>query len=170
MMKILIAYASRHGSTREIAQVLAQELRVCGHSVAVRTVGEVERLDGYEAAVIGSAVYLSNWLPEARRFVTEHDQQLARIPVWLFSSGPLGSDDPQPTGDPAHLDDLVHMIRAQSHRVLVGKMDRSGLGPAERLVARVVKAPEGDFRDWDVIRAWAREIALALPALTVSAH
>src|SRR5947209_2765614 len=101
-MKILIASASRHGSTREIAQALARELRACGHSVAVRAVNEVQSLDGYEAAIVGSAVYMGNWLPEARRFVGEYREQLARIPVWLFSSGPLGTDGPQPANDPAH--------------------------------------------------------------------
>jgi menaquinone-dependent protoporphyrinogen oxidase len=168
-MKMLVTCASRHGSTREIARALAQELRACGHSVAVREVDEVGSLDRYEAVIVGSAVYMGNWLPEARRFVEEHHEQLARVPVWLFSSGPLGTDDPQPTGAPAHLDELMKATQAHGHRVFVGKLDRSGLGPGEQLLARVVRAPEGDFRDWDDIRAWAREIAIALPALAISA-
>jgi menaquinone-dependent protoporphyrinogen oxidase len=168
-MKILIAFASRHGSTREIAQELAQELRVAGHSVRVRPIDEVTDIEQYDAAIIGSAVYMGNWLPEARRFVDEHRAHLAGMPIWLFSSGPLGADDPQPKGDPAHIDALMQATQAHGHRVFIGKLDRSGLGPAERLLARVVKAPKGDFRDWDAIRAWAREIAMALPALAISA-
>lgn len=168
-MKILIAFASRHGSTQEIAQEIAQELRVAGHSVRVRPTDEVTDIEQYDAAIIGSAVYMGTWLPESRRFVDEHRAQLAHIPIWLFSSGPLGADDPQPTGDPAHLDTLMQATQARGHRVFVGKLDRRDLGPAERLLARVVKAPEGDFRDWDTVRDWAREIAATLPTLVASA-
>jgi menaquinone-dependent protoporphyrinogen oxidase len=167
-MKVLVAFASRHGSTGEIANALAQELRVSGHSVTVRSVDAVKEVDTYEAAVIGSAVYMGNWLPEARRFVEENRDTLAKIPVWLFSSGPLGTDDAQPHNDPAHLDAMMQATRARGHRLFIGKLDRSSLGLGERLVAKVVKAPEGDFRDWAAIRAWAREIAMAVPALAAS--
>jgi menaquinone-dependent protoporphyrinogen oxidase len=167
-MKILVAFASRHGSTSEIADALAQELRVAGHSVAVRQADEVKELGGYEAAVIGSALYMGNWLPEARRFVEEHRERLATVPVWLFSSGPLGTGDPQPNGDPAHLDAMMRATHARGHRVFVGKLNPGDLGFGERLMAKVVKAPEGDFRDWDDIRAWAREIAAAAPAPAAS--
>jgi menaquinone-dependent protoporphyrinogen oxidase len=164
-MKILVAFASRHGSTSEIADALAQELRVAGHSVAVRQADEVKELGGYEAAVIGSALYMGDWLPEARRFVEDNRETLATIPVWLFSSGPLGPDDPQPHSDPAHLDAMMRATGARGHRLFIGKLDRSSLGFGERLIAKVVKAPEGDFRDWEAIRSWAREIAMAVPTL-----
>jgi menaquinone-dependent protoporphyrinogen oxidase len=167
-MKTLIAFASRHGSTREIAEALARELRICGRSVAVRPVEEVKDLAQYEAVVIGSAVYMGNWLPEARRFVEEHRERLATVPVWLFSSGPLGTGDPQPNGDPAHLDAMMRATHARGHRVFVGKLNPGDLGFGERLMAKVVKAPEGDFRDWDAIRAWAREIATAAPTPAAS--
>lgn len=168
-MKILVAYASRHGSTQEIAQALAQELRARGHSVAVRAVNEVGSIKGYVAAVIGSAVYMGSWLPEARSFVDENRETLAHIPVWLFSSGPLGTDDPRPAGDPAHLGELIRATQARGHRLFVGKLDRNSLGLGERLLAKAVRAPDGDFRDWDDVRTWAREIAMALPALALSA-
>jgi menaquinone-dependent protoporphyrinogen oxidase len=167
-MKILVAFASRHGSTREIADALAQELRVAGHSVAVRQADEVKELGGYEAAVIGSALYMGDWLPAARRFVEDNREALATIPVWLFSSGPLGLDDPQSHSDPAHLDAMMRATRARGHRLFIGKLDRSSLGFGERLIAKVVKAPEGDFRDWEAIRSWAREIAMAVPTLATS--
>ena len=169
-MKVLIAFASRHDSTHEIADVLAQEMRVAGHSVRVREVDAVKEIEQYEAAVIGSAIYMGTWMPEARHFVEEHKDTLAKIPVWLFSSGPLGKDDGQPCTDPAHLDEVMRATRAHGHRLFTGKLDRSSLGLGERLIATVVKAPDGDFRDWEAVRAWAREIAMALPALAVSAH
>jgi menaquinone-dependent protoporphyrinogen oxidase len=168
-MKILVAFASRHGGTSEIATTLAQELRIAGYSVRVRSVDVVTDLAPYEAAIIGSAVYLGNWLPDARRFIEANRQRLTQIPVWLFSSGPLGESNQQPHADPAHLDAMMQATGARGHRIFVGKLDRSDLGPGERLVARIVKAPEGDFRDWDAIRDWAREIAATLPTLAASA-
>jgi menaquinone-dependent protoporphyrinogen oxidase len=76
-------------------------------------------------------------------------------------------EEPQPKGNPAHLDELVATTGARGHRIFVGKLDKSGLGLGERLMARAVKAPEGDFRDWPAIRAWAREIATTLEPLSV---
>jgi menaquinone-dependent protoporphyrinogen oxidase len=161
-MNILLAVASRHGSTLEIGERIAQELRSVGYSVDVRDVEGASTIEHYGAAVVGSAIYMGAWLPEARQFVERNRTWLADIPVWLFSSGPLGQDDPQPHGEPAHLDELIRTTHARAHRIFVGKLDKSSLGLGERLITRVVKAPEGDFRDWETIRAWAREIADAL--------
>jgi menaquinone-dependent protoporphyrinogen oxidase len=166
MMKILIAVASRHGSTYEIAEAIAEELRTAGHAVAVQNVEEIPAAGRYEAIIIGSAVYVGDWLPEAQRYVERNRARFAGVPVWLFSSGPLG-EEPQPKGNPAHLDELVATTGARGHRIFVGKLDKSGLGLGERLMARAVKAPEGDFRDWPAIRAWAREIATTLEPLSV---
>ncbi len=163
-MNVLVAFASRHGSTSEIAHALAQELRVAGHSVTVRPVNEVKGIENYEAAVIGSAIYMGNWLPETRCFVEGNQGALARIPIWFFSSGPLGEDHPQPHGDPADLAAMMQATGAHGHQLFIGKLDRSHLGFGERLIAKAVKAPEGDFRDWDAIRRWARDIASVLSA------
>ncbi|MDB5059115.1 MAG: protoporphyrinogen oxidase [Chloroflexi bacterium] len=164
-MNILIAVASRHGSTREIADMIAQELRDSGHAVEVHNADEVRDVERYDAAVVGSAVYMGSWLAEARRFVEQNRTTLLSVPVWLFSSGPLG-EDPQPPGDPAHLDELMQATKARDHRVFVGKLNKSNLGFGERLAVKMVKAPEGDFRDHEAICGWAREIALALPPST----
>jgi menaquinone-dependent protoporphyrinogen oxidase len=160
-VKVLIAVASRHGSTREIALAIAEELRPAGADPDLRDAGSIESLDGYEAAIIGSAVYAGNWLPEARQFVEQHRARLATIPIWLFSSGPLGAD-PWPPGDPPGADEVIRAIGARGHAVFAGKLDSRALGFIERLVARAVRAPEGDFRDWDAIYAWAHEIGAAL--------
>lgn len=160
-MNILIAVASKHGSTRKIADEIAQELRAAGHTAEVRNVKEAPTVNGYDAAILGSAVYAGNWLPEARQYVEQNQEQFANILVWLFSSGPLG-EDPQPKDDPEGLDKLMEQTGARGHQIFVGRLDKSQLGLGERLIVRAVKAPEGDFRDWDAIRAWAREIAAAV--------
>ena len=166
-MNILVAVASRHGSTHEIAEAIAEELRATGHAVDVRKGDEVAGVEMYDAAIVGSAIYAGSWLPEARSFTERHRPALAKLPVWLFSSGPLGAENPQPQDDPQQLAAPMDGVAVRGHRVFVGKLDKRELGLSERLIARVVKAPEGDFREWEEIRAWAREIGAALPAPAV---
>ena len=166
-MNVLVAVASNHGGTREIAEAIANELRTIGLDAEVRDVDDVTDLDGYDAVILGSGVYMGRWLPEATRFADANRGEFSAVPVWLFSSGPLGQDDPQPKGDPAHLDELMKATEAREHRIFVGKLDKRDLGLGERLAVKLVKAPEGDFRDWEAIRAWADEIAGALQPSTV---
>ena len=92
------------------------------------------------------------------QFVEDNQVRLGEVPIWLFSSGPLGQENPQPTGDPKQIDTLMADTRAREHRVFVGKLDKHSLGVGERLIARAVGAPEGDFRDWAAIRSWAHKI------------
>jgi menaquinone-dependent protoporphyrinogen oxidase len=160
-MKTLVAHASRHGSTREIAEVIAWELGDAGRDVTIRDVSDVTSLDGYDAAVVGSAIYVGQWQKEAVQFIERHQDQLRRIPVWLFSSGPIG-EDPFPKEEPPATPELMEMTGAIEHRSFAGKLDRSVLGVGERLVSRVVRAQEGDFRNWDEIRGWAREVGESL--------
>jgi len=161
-MNILVAVASRHGSTFEIAEAIAEEMRAASHSVDLRNTVEIDNLAPYDAAVVGSAIYMGKWLPEATHFVERNDAKLASIPVWYFSCGPLGQDDPRPHGDPPHIAELLQVTGAKGHRVFVGKLDKQVLDLSERLIASLVRAPAGDFRDWAAIRGWGREIALAL--------
>jgi menaquinone-dependent protoporphyrinogen oxidase len=161
-MNVLVAVASRHGSTEEIAQTIADTLRAAGLQVDERRVNEVRSIEGYQAVILGSAVYLGNWLPEARQFLERRRPRLATIPVWLFSSGPLGAEGPKPRGDPAKLPELIEATHARAHHIFVGKLDPHDLGFGERLITRAVHAPAGDFRDWDAVRTWAKDIAATL--------
>ena len=143
-MNILMAVATRHGSTHEIAEAIAQELRSTGHAVDVRKVDDSPTVETYDAVIIGSAVYMGGWLPEARQFVEGNRARLAEVPIWLFSSGPLGQEHPHPPGNPSQFDELMQATRARDHRIFAGKLDKRSLGLGERLIARVVKALEGD--------------------------
>src|SRR3982751_2220686 len=87
-MRILVAYGTTSGSTGEIAEWIGEELRA-GFAVDVRPAGEVQDLDGYDAVVLGAAVYMAGWHQDARRFAHRFADELVRRPVWLFSSGPL---------------------------------------------------------------------------------
>jgi len=108
-------------------------------------------------------VYLGRWLPAARDLVEEHREVLSAMPVWLFSSGPLG-DPSVPVDELAEVTVLGVAVGARGHRLFAGRLDRRELRWVERAAARVVHAPEGDFRDHDGIRRWASDVASALTA------
>jgi menaquinone-dependent protoporphyrinogen oxidase len=163
-MNVLIAVASKHGGTKGIANTIADELQRMGFHFGVEDVDDVTSIDGYDAVIVGSAVYMGRWLPEAEQFVRRLQPQLAAVPVWLFSSGPIGKVDPLPHGEPADIVDLVGEASARGHKIFVGRLEKDHLGLKERLITLVIRAPEGDFREWEVIRAWAREIGDELQA------
>jgi menaquinone-dependent protoporphyrinogen oxidase len=157
-MKILVTTASRHGATTEIGDAIAGNLREHDLEVEVREPGDVTSLDGYDAVVLGSAIYAGRWMDTARRFSERHHQVLRRLPVWLFSSGPIG-DPPEPEEEPADGRRLLGDLEARGHRVFAGRVNNADLGWVERTITKMVKAPDGDFRDFDAIRMWAAEIA-----------
>jgi menaquinone-dependent protoporphyrinogen oxidase len=166
-MRVLITYATRHGSTTGIAEALGAEMVNAGLDVDVRPMAEVDRLGDYQAVVLGSAVYVGRWLPEAVSFIEERAVTLAERPVWLFSSGPVGEPEPKPAGDPEGVAELVDLISARDHRVFAGKIDRAELSFGEKVIVSVVRAPEGDFRDFSAIATYAREIVAEVAALPV---
>jgi menaquinone-dependent protoporphyrinogen oxidase len=161
-MKVLVAVATQHGATREIADMIGATLAGRGIPTDILPVEEVAGVDGYDAVVLGSAVYVGNWMKPAREFIEDHQHELAGRPTWLFSSGPIG-DPPKPDERTAvRVADLVEMTGAREHRLFRGRLDMSRLGVVQRIVARAVHAGQGDYRDWDAIQSWATEIADAL--------
>lgn len=168
-MNVLIAYASKHGSTYEIANAIGEVLRAAGYGVAVRNVEEIHSVDVYDAVIIGSAVYMGRWMDEAQKFVQENVDKFGLVPAWLFSSGPLGEDVEEDAGSPHNIVELMALTKAQEHRVFDGRLDKEQLGVGERMIVRLVKAPEGDFRNWAAIHEWADEIARELDTALVPA-
>lgn len=161
-MRVFVTAASKHGATLEIAEAIARALAEGGMEVDVRRPEDVDSLDAYDAAVVGSGVYMGSWLDAAQKLVARHEAELATRHVWLFSSGPIG-DPPKPAPEEAvNVEKIVDAIRPRGHRVFGGKIDLSLLGFAERAVMRAVRAREGDYRDWAEIGDWAREIGSAL--------
>jgi len=158
-MRVLVTYASKHGSTTGIAESVAAKLRAAGHVVDLGSVAEVADVGTYDAYVIGSAVYYGSWMKEATAFVESNAAWLGRRPVWLFSSGPVG---PAESKDPKELASLRDIVAPLDHRMFYGALDRHDLSIGERIVVTAVKAPDGDFRDWRAIDAWADEIASEL--------
>jgi menaquinone-dependent protoporphyrinogen oxidase len=155
---VLVAAASKHGATLDIADVISGVLSHRGLEVIDKQVDEIADLRGIDAAVIGSAVYVGRWMAEAVSFVNRFGSQLSAMPVWLFSSGPVG-DPLKPEGEPEGAVELAGTIKAREHRVFGGRLEPDRLGIGEKLIVGMLKAPQGDFRDLDEVRAWANHIA-----------
>ncbi len=158
-MTVLVAYASKHGSTQEIAQRIAEHLRQLGIQAEARPLEEVSDPGSYEALVIGSAIYYGSWMKEATEWVHRNQAVLAKLPVWLFSVGPLGTEVEDAEQQPKEMAEFQQAIRPREQRVFFGALDHQRLSFAERMVVKAVRAPEGDFRDWEAIDAWSASIA-----------
>lgn len=162
-MRILVSAASKHGSTAQIATRIGGALRVAlpaGAVVEVNTAADLSDVTVYDAIVLGSAVYMGRWLPDAREAAVTIGTSALR-PVWLFSSGPVG-DPPKPDEEPAEVSDLMTSTHARGHQVFAGRINRHLLGFAEKAMVIALRVPDGDFRDWDAIDAWAAHIAAEL--------
>lgn len=161
-MRVLVTYASRHGGTAEIADALGAALREerdeHPREVHVLPVGDLDGPSGFDAVLLGSAVYLGHWLHPAREFAAANVETLRRRPVWLFSSGPVG-DPAVPSTEAVEAAELLERLGARGHRTFAGRLRRADLALGERAAARVAHAVEGDYRDWGEIRAWALDIS-----------
>lgn len=179
-MNVLVAYASKYGSTEGIAERIAQVLNESGHEATLARASRAGSLESYDAFVIGSALYMFSWLREAKRFVESNTAGLAAKPVWLFSSGPVGTQKVDAQGrdvlenaGPRDLAELQTKTHARDHRVFFGAFDHTKLTVGHRLIyampALKEALPDGDFRDWPDIESWAKTIAASLAAAEVPA-
>jgi menaquinone-dependent protoporphyrinogen oxidase len=169
--RVLVTVASRHGATREMATFLARSLEesAAGRRCELTAVAlPVERRPdpaGYDAVVLGSGVYAGRWLEAARHLAADQASALRRRPVWLLSSGPIG-EPPFPPDEPHDAEPIARLVGARGHRVFPGRLDKALLGIGERAMVTAMRAPVGDFRDWDGLRSWAEEIAAELTGTT----
>jgi menaquinone-dependent protoporphyrinogen oxidase len=164
-MNVLVAYGSKRQGTAGIADVLAAELRRRGLDVELADADEVTSLDGYDAVVIGGALYAMRWHQDARRFVKRFTKQLRERPVFFFSSGPLddsaGKDEIPPT---RQVRKLMERVGAREHRTFGGRLLPDAEGFA---AAAMAKDKSGDWRDEDDERRWADHVVDVLAKLPV---
>jgi menaquinone-dependent protoporphyrinogen oxidase len=185
MTKVLVVYGSRHGGTRGIAEQIGDVLRTEGLEAVVASASEASDVQTADAFVIGSGIYMGSWLDEPLEFMRRHQDALGARPTWLFSSGPLlgstkgtpgadaltdalGPADGPGSGGRKKVEALSAAIHPRDHRVFFGAFDPKD--PPKSMSERVVRMmpaaknmlPPGDFRNWDAIEAWAREIATTL--------
>jgi menaquinone-dependent protoporphyrinogen oxidase len=169
-MNVLVTAASQQGATHGIAEAIGRTLRARGLEATVAAPADIRSVDGYNAFVIGSAIYAGHWLDPATEFVQRFAATLSHRPVWLFSSGPVG--DPKRklvqkmTADPLELPQLLALTNAREHRILAGKLTGKGLPGPQRLPLLIFRGIEGDWRDWAEIERFAGAIAATLDANT----
>jgi menaquinone-dependent protoporphyrinogen oxidase len=165
-VQVLVAYATKYGATAEIADKIGEVLRQAGLRAHVLPADRVGDLTPYQAVVLGSAVYIGRWRKEAVKFLKANETALAEKPVWLFSSGPTGEGNAvelvQGWRFPGKLQPIADRIRPRDVAVFHGAVDVGKLNFIEKWMLKNVKAPIGDFRDWDAITFWAAAIADAL--------
>jgi menaquinone-dependent protoporphyrinogen oxidase len=161
--RILVAYATRNGSTAEIAQAIGKELAAKGHTVDVAEIKSVSTLAGYKAVVIGGPLYMGSVDGVVGKFVGKNREQLMNLPVAAFVVG-LAPTNPDPEAVGMALGALkksLEPVIPVASVIFAGKLDPAKLSFVQRKITELVKSPVGDFRDWEAIAAWARE----LPAL-----
>ena len=173
-MTVLVGFSSKYGATEGIAERIARKLREAGREALARPLASVDNPADYDAFVLGSAIYMGSWRKEATGFVRTNLAALADQPVWLFASGPLGAEPMDAQGrdklkqaEPKQFEEFDE-LSPRGRQVFFGALDPSVLGRRDRLVRRIPSGlellPEGDFRDWAAIDAWAAEIAEELAA------
>lgn len=157
MVAVLVAYATKYGSTREVAEAIAARLRERGIKIDVRAAGDVDSVDGYDAVVFGGALYYFRLRREGRRFLSRHRKALSGMPVAVFGMGPIGDTEEQYVDARRHLDKSLNKnesIAPVAVTVFGGAFDPSGLRFPDANPA-MKKLPPSDIRDWEAIEAWA---------------
>lgn len=167
-MRILVTAASRHNATTEVAHAIATALERADVDVDERKPEDVGHLDAYDGVVLGSAIYAGHWLKPAKDLVARTSSRMRALPVWLFSTGPIG-DPLKPEGLPVDVAPMLEQSGAREHRIFGGRLDKRQLGFGEKALARMVGATDGDYRPWADIEAWATEIATTLKASVATA-
>ena len=164
---VLVAYATRRGSTAGIAEAVGRELGAAGVSAEVAEMKTVASLEGYRAVVIGAPVYLGRIEKDVAAFVARHRDRLLAVPVAAFAVG-IAPVDPRV----GSVGDVLEKLRAALDPVkpaavtmFAGRLELARMSFTERMMTGLMKVLTGDFRDWDAIGAWARALpaALSLP-------
>jgi menaquinone-dependent protoporphyrinogen oxidase len=154
---VLVAYATRYGSTQEVAEQVATTLREGGHTVDLQRARDVRTLEGYGAVVLGAALYMYRWHRDARRFLSRHRQALVDRPVAVFALGPVEDKEEQFQDARRQLDKALAKFpwfTPVTVAVFGGKFDPAKLPfPINRFAG---SEPASDIRDWESIRAWTK--------------
>jgi menaquinone-dependent protoporphyrinogen oxidase len=163
-MTVLVAYTSRAGSTRGVAERIAARLGSHGRDVHLDPLLGREEVYRFEAVVLGSPIYSGAWETEAVDFLLRNARALAGRPLWTFSVGWVGKNGI--THDAQGLDEIERLAPAREHRFFVGALDAADLKLIQRIAFKRRGGQSGDHRDWAAIDAWADEIVRQLTATT----
>ena len=168
MTKVLVAYATVYGSTREVAEAVSAAVRDCGLPVDCQPARKVSALDPYGAVILGAPLYMFKWHKDALSFLSRHREALANRPLAIFALGPFGDDPNGFANARASLDkELLKFpwLKPVAIEMFGGKFDPQALSLPYSLIPALRKMAASDIRDWVAIRTWASELpAKLLPA------
>ena len=158
--RVLVAYASKAGSTIEIAAEIGKVFKDRSFAVDVLPINKVTDVTIYRAVVLGSAIRIGKILPEAMSFIERNQETLKTMPFAMFIVClTLRKDDPcNRETVRAYLDPVYKIVEPASVGLFAGVLNMKRLGMGERMLAKMIQAPEGDFRQWDQIDTWARSL------------
>lgn len=160
--KVLVAYASKCGSTGEVAQAIGQALCAHGAMVDVRRIEEVGDVAGYDAFVVGSAIRMGAWLPQAKQFVEANAATLSAAPTAFFTVHMLnlGDSEESKAARAAYVAPVHAILAPQAEAFFAGKLDMGKMSFLDRMISKLMKAKDEDKRDWNDIAVWANELLL----------
>jgi menaquinone-dependent protoporphyrinogen oxidase len=162
---ILVAYATKYGSTQEVAETVAATLREAGLSVTCGPARQVRALAGYDAVVLGAPLYMFRWHKDAKSFLARHRQDLTTRPMAVFALGPFNNEPKEFQDARGQLDkELLKFpwFTPVAVEIFGGKFDPTALRFPYNLIPALKKMPVNDIRDWPAIRAWASGLAAQL--------
>ena len=154
--RVLVAYATKHGSTREVAEAVGDELFAAGVKAEVRPVGEIGDVEDFAGVVFGAPLYMGRFPKDGRRFLRRHRRALGDRPVAVFALGPVKDTDEQWKGSREQLDRALRKLPWL--RPIAIQLFGGVIEPA-KLRFPFKKMDAGDVRDWERIRVWARDLA-----------
>jgi menaquinone-dependent protoporphyrinogen oxidase len=161
--KVLVAFASKYGATKEIAEKIGEVLKQEGVPADVLPVKSVKNLADYKDVIIGCALYMGMWRGEGAKFLKNNEKLLAGQRVWIFSTGPSGKGDPVELlkGERAgvNVKAIIERIKPRGTAVFHGYLNEKKMNLFEKWIVKRVGGGLGDFRDWDMITAWAKKVA-----------
>lgn len=165
--RILVAYASRCGSTGDVAEAIGQILCNNGNHADVLLIKNVQNISAYGAIIVGSAIQRGKWLSEAVKFVKNNREALTRIPVAYFLTcltmcEPNSENRRKARGFLNPLQDSAPEVQPVDIGAFAGALDYSKLSAPARMVLKAKGLPEGDFRNWEDIRSWAKSLVSRL--------
>ncbi len=172
--KVLVAFASTHGSTQEVAADIAGVLRGQGLAIDLQPARDVRSLEGYGAVVLGAPLYMFHLHKDALRFLSRHRVALSGgMPLAVFAGGPFGKGDGNEWQEvrKSLINELAKFpwLAPVSVQVIGGRFDPAHLRFPWNLVPALKNMPPSDLRDWDAIRAWAKSLVLKFqPAISIT--
>lgn len=163
---VLVAYATKYGSTREVAQAVVDSLKEQGLSVSLQPAGAIRSLEGYRAVVLGVPLYIGHWPKDAQRFLVQNQQALEKRPVAIFALGPTNEVEADWQGAREQLDQEIARLpwlKPAAVELFGGRYDPAKLRFPDSVLAKLpasplYQAPAVDARDWDAIRGWAADL------------